>query len=571
MQEHSSTSWRGPHGLSLEPGAQVAGFTLEALLATGGSGCVYLARRGEQRVALKLVPHDDWGEREVDALRRVRHSPVVNLLGYGLWPEQRPHFLVLTLELVEGLALDAWARAHNPSARQLVHQVLLPLTRALAQVHAAGVVHRDIKEANVIIRAADGLPVLVDFGSARHEGAERLTERMPPGTREYRSPEMLRFSREWDGGHYPSTPLDDLWALGVTLYLLLTCELPFGDRGGPLVQRILEQALRPVHELNPRVPRALGDVCLRMLEKAPSARYPTPESLAEALTRAMEEADAAWDVPLQPSLPARAEPGRVPPGGPGTTKRGRLGAWPTVLLGSLSLLLWNQTASPPIPRTGLSSPSPSLQAPRRQELANVPPTGEVVSGARPPRSLPSAPVDPTTPRKEPVMSKSPRTRNTLATTAGLAACVGLGCASVPRAAEEPPPPPIDCPEGTVETYRAHHVTDLAVIILSKEGEWKSSTTVHHNAPVRGQLLDPWGDLPQGTPLFGRTWFWKDRVYGRLTELVLPSGERQPICLDLSRNGPGIAMTPGHTRTTTQVHTAVGGTPVLPKQLQRMRW
>ncbi|MFY0577784.1 serine/threonine protein kinase [Cystobacter fuscus] len=306
MYEDSSASWGEPLGLALEPGTQVAGYTLEAILATGGSGTVYLAHRGHQRVALKLVPRDAWGEREVDALRRVRHPQVVSLLGYGLWPEQRPHFLVLTLELVEGLALDVWAHEHNPSARQLVRQVLLPLTRALAQVHAVGVVHRDIKESNVVMRAADGLPVLVDFGSARCEGAPRLTERMPPGTREYRSPEMLRFSREWDGGHYPATPSDDLWALGVTLYWLLTRELPFGDRGGPLAQRILEQAPGRCMTSIPGYPGRWATCVCACWRRSPRRATPPPRRSRRRSWRRWPGPMTPGTCPCSPSRPSRS-------------------------------------------------------------------------------------------------------------------------------------------------------------------------------------------------------------------------------------------------------------------------
>ena len=292
MDEAGSEAWSEPLGLELAPGTQVAGFTLEGKLAVGGSGTVYRASRGGQRVALKVVPRDAWGEREVDALRRVRDTHVVGLLGYGVWPEKRPRYLALALELVEGPGLEAWVREHNPSARRLVHGVVLPLVRALGEVHAAGVVHRDVKESNVVMREADGQPVLVDFGAARCAGAPRLTERMPPGTQEYRSPELLRFAREWDGSHYPAGPSDDLWALGVTAYWLLTRELPFGDRTGELVKSILNEAPVPPHARNPRVPRALGEVCLRMLEKEPGARYADTAALALALEAVLAQADA---------------------------------------------------------------------------------------------------------------------------------------------------------------------------------------------------------------------------------------------------------------------------------------
>ncbi|MFY0574428.1 serine/threonine-protein kinase [Cystobacter fuscus] len=295
----------GRRGNEPAPGTQVAGFTLQECLATGSSGSVYRAERGGRRFALKLVPMGMWGEREVDALRQVRHTSVVGLLGYGQWPEDKPRFLVLALEWVDGPALDVWARESRCTAEQLTRQVLRPVVEALGQVHAAGVVHRDVKEANILMRREDGRPVLVDFGSARYEGAPRLTMRLPPGTPEYRSPEIVRFAREWEGERYDAQPADDWWALGVTLYALLTRTLPFGDRHGPLTRTILEHTPEPPHVRNPRVPRALGELCLRMLEKAPEARYANAQALARAVDEALAQADDTWRVPLFAEEPVR--------------------------------------------------------------------------------------------------------------------------------------------------------------------------------------------------------------------------------------------------------------------------
>jgi serine/threonine-protein kinase len=263
----------------------VAGFTIEGTIASGSFGTVYRARRSGRPYAIKLVRIDPRGDREAAALRLMRHPNVVAFHGYGLWPEDEPRFLVLALELVEGRTLDVWAAQENPSALELVTRMLLPFALTLADVHDAGVVHRDIKEANIIVREADGQPVLVDFGAAGiKEGAPRLTLRLPPGTAEYRSPEALRFARAWEGEPYPFAPGDDLWAMGVVTYVLLTRMLPFGDRGNPGLNRAILETTPPApHERNPRVPLALSELCMRMLEKEPEARYPDARALAEDL------------------------------------------------------------------------------------------------------------------------------------------------------------------------------------------------------------------------------------------------------------------------------------------------
>jgi serine/threonine-protein kinase len=575
MHEEVSEGWGAQLGLDLEPGTQLAGFTLEARLATGGSGTVYLASRGGQRVALKVVPRNDWGEREVDALRRVRHARVVGLLGYGLWPEQHPRYLVLILELVEGLPLEAWAHEHNPSARRLVEGVVLPLTRALGQVHAAGVVHRDVKESNVVMRSADGLPVLVDFGAARYQGAPRLTERLPPGTREYRSPELLRFAREWEGDHYPAAPADDLWALGVTLYWLLTRQLPFGDRGGELVKRILEQVPRPVHELNPRVPVALGEVCQRMLEKHPLARYPDAQALVQALEEAVARGDDTWEVPLFPPEPQpsgqRARPPDPPPtlqepaGQETRARRAWPGAWRVLLLGVVGVLAWKVARGPgpwvdcpPTPRVESPAPLPPAQVTNRQEIAAAPTTDEVRCSAGPPRSSPTALVAQATHPEETPVPKSHPSRSPLAATllAG-SLCVGPGCASAPQPVGGPPPAPIPCPAGAAQTYKIHNTETERFIMVLFERAPNGAGVVRKGEVLRVQVVGKWGDFPNRTPLLGRAWFGRDRVYGRLTQVLLPSGESLPICLDLDFNGPGVPMDPDSTPTVAFVNKSSG--------------
>src|SRR4051794_31083200 len=115
LDEHGERA-RGEQPGVLAPGTEVAGFTLEGLLACGSSGSVYRAMRGGRLFAVKLVPRGPRGDREMDALRRMRHPNVVSFHGCGLWPDEEPRFLVLALELVEGRPLDVWAQEENPSA-----------------------------------------------------------------------------------------------------------------------------------------------------------------------------------------------------------------------------------------------------------------------------------------------------------------------------------------------------------------------------------------------------------------------------------------------------------------------
>jgi len=135
----------GETGLELKAGVEVAGYVVEGRIGSGSFGTVYRARQGGRPFAVKLVPLGPRADRELDALRRAQTTGVVGFRGCGFWPDATPRYLVLALERVEGRSLEVWAQEENPSALVLLRQVLVPLSRTLVAMHAAGVVHRDIK------------------------------------------------------------------------------------------------------------------------------------------------------------------------------------------------------------------------------------------------------------------------------------------------------------------------------------------------------------------------------------------------------------------------------------------
>jgi serine/threonine-protein kinase len=195
--------------------------------------------------------------------------------------------------------MDAWVERLNPAALWGARAVL-ELAEQLVVAHVAGVVHRDIKPDNVVVREGDGKPVLVDYGVGTFPGALKVTGGQVPGAVLYQAPEVWRFRREREAGEgYEASARDDLWALGVLFYWLLTGTLPFeGDTEQEVEDAVLHTPVVPPHERNPRVPRALSDVCVRLLEKAPEARPPDAEAVCEALESALAGADASWEVPL---------------------------------------------------------------------------------------------------------------------------------------------------------------------------------------------------------------------------------------------------------------------------------
>ncbi|WP_187345235.1 serine/threonine protein kinase [Cystobacter ferrugineus] len=278
-------------------------------LGAGGRGVVYKVERGGRLFALKLLPGpmDGRTKREIGILVLLENPGVVRYVGSDFWPHPARGYPYIVMEYVPGDTLEAFALKCNPSLRKCVH-IVLDVAQTLGEVHGAGVFHRDLKPSNILIREKSERPVLIDFGIASLGGVACLTEaRIPPATPEFRAPEPLRFLRENADttAHYEYTPTDELWALGVTFYWLLTDVYPFGERTDEgeaqgLAERILTR--RPVapHLLNSRVPLAVSRVCMKMLAEWPAERYATVPELCSALQGALTQAenDATWEVPL---------------------------------------------------------------------------------------------------------------------------------------------------------------------------------------------------------------------------------------------------------------------------------
>ncbi|HEX5754360.1 MAG TPA: protein kinase [Archangium sp.] len=306
-----------------QPGDRVGDYRVDEKLGDGGFGFVYRVERAGRFYAMKVIRArelEGWGQREITILRHVVHDNVVRFRACDRWPDPDHGYLCFIMDLVVGRTLEQWALEENPTARQVV-RVLLEVALALAEILEQGVLHRDLKRENILIRDSDGRPVLVDFGIGYLAGEPTLTgERSLPGTDEYRTPEFVRHEQDntpGKAGYRPGVG-DELWALGVTLYWLLTDVLPFGHRAeGGLYDRILHQ--RPVapHALNPRVPLALSAVCMRMLEKRRGARFSGYGELCGALDAALASADERWDVPLMdPDAPDATPTVKVPGMGP---------------------------------------------------------------------------------------------------------------------------------------------------------------------------------------------------------------------------------------------------------------
>ena len=258
------------------PGDVVGGYTVVRALGRGGSGAVYLVRdEGGTEAALKLVDTADAGARirlgrEVAALQALRHARVPRVLDAEL--DDAEAFVVF--EFVDGPSLSHVVRTQGALPPAHVAEFAAVLADALEAVHAAGVVHRDVTPANVLLGPHG--PVLIDFGISQHREDDRLTRTgLVSGTAGYVAPEVI------DGAD--PTPASDDWALAATLAFAATGAAPFGTGMGALSATL-------AGDVRPDVPLALA----RALTAAPQFR-PRPRELAALLAGADETAVLGLD------------------------------------------------------------------------------------------------------------------------------------------------------------------------------------------------------------------------------------------------------------------------------------
>jgi predicted Ser/Thr protein kinase len=304
---------------SIRAGSRVGPWLVESYAGHGTYGMVYRACRagfpGTRPVALKIarVAEDPRFEHEAELLSLVPHPSIPGLIDRGWWlaqPSGARHPYI-AMEWIQGVTLYDWAQECSPSSRQVL-RVLAQLSGALAALHKAGGLHRDVKGHNVLVES-DGRAVLMDFGSGTWTGAPPLTERLlAPGTHEYRSPEALLFRRQHEAqlqARYHAGAADDLYALGVTAHRLVTGRYPppgTEPARGDDPYRAPAPPRLSLLEFNSRLEPQLAALIQRMLAKDPSARGFALEIELEATALAQaQHAGPQADVPLGPAQPQR--------------------------------------------------------------------------------------------------------------------------------------------------------------------------------------------------------------------------------------------------------------------------
>jgi tetratricopeptide (TPR) repeat protein len=294
---------------ALPVGSVVAGYPIEGLLGHGGMGIVYRAHRPEfgDAVALKVIAAEVAGDpvfrerfrREARAAAALDHPHVVQVLDAG----EVGGTLYLALQLIEGVDLATLIEHDRVLDPHLAVRVLSHVASGLDAAHATGLVHRDVKPANVLVEQRPDGPhaYLTDFGVARRlQERSRLTRTgMVVGTPGYLAPEALRGE-----GAGPGV---DIYALGCVLFEALTGAPPFERENN--VALILAHVEDPPPSLAVRVPglpAALDQVVHRALAKDPAGRF----SSASAFARAAQGALRGWDA-LKGSASTEAASGTI--------------------------------------------------------------------------------------------------------------------------------------------------------------------------------------------------------------------------------------------------------------------
>ncbi|ADO68685.1 serine/threonine protein kinase [Stigmatella aurantiaca] len=545
----------------LPSGTVVDGWRVSRELGNGGFAVVFLVEKNGKPHALKVARHreasgDDKQTharmvREATTLLMLDHPNIIRHRGYGYAETGN---MYVALEYVDGWTLAEWKERKHPTIHEIL-RVFVKLASALSYMHARGVLHRDLKLVNVLIRKSDGEPIIIDFGCATYTLADDLTEEgLPPGTERFRAPEQFKFLREHKNEHrarYAFKVADEIFALGAMFYELLTDPRPTEhNRRVSLNNPLMPPP--PACEVNPRIPDQLSELVEKILSRDPSKRPVDTEALRRELEEHLERSGAEYMVPAHaPSEQWRSEPSGVggPPVEPSNGLRPRKVATKTLVAGAAvatalaaAATSWfvpgDIPALPPPPHSSPPTTSPpdmSLPSPAPMVLPSATDVGQKEGST----------VKMTTPEIS-TQGRPTRVRNKVSAAdcaaLSLVAALAAGCPS-----SQIRPESFTCPAGA-ERAMVNELHwrrfDRFVLTLDDRHDRNGKTWFTPGSEVVGVVPKAEGldrrqyeVAPPGTRFYGKAYYLSDKMgradgpalVVRYDRVKLPGQDERPIC------------------------------------------
>ena len=347
----------------LQPGTMVGAYRILDRAGEGGFGFLYRVERDGKTYALKLsrerladltaedrAHNEERAEREILALKSLRHPNIVRVHSFERWPGLEDGFPYLVMDFIAGDQLYQWRLKGSPSLRRIC-EVLIKISTAVNYMHGLGLFHRDLKSENILVRSTDGEPILVDFGIARPKASYTVTRAQNTlGTITHYAPEYAAWSCSpefYKGQPFEWKATTDLHSLGYVAYELFTGTSPFPRGRSEEEQRniiINTIPAAPSARTDGRVPQSIDAIVLRLLEKDPEKRHQSGREIADAFQLALEDADATWDEPFD--LPRRSGDDRLPATRARTPSRSAEGVAPSGGAQLLPLITTHDRAEP---------------------------------------------------------------------------------------------------------------------------------------------------------------------------------------------------------------------------------
>lgn len=263
-------------------------YELVKCIGHGGMADVYLALDLilDRQVAVKILKDDSATDkvalerfaREAQASTQLSHPNIVDI--YDVGDDDNLHYIVM--EYVKGHTLKQLIKKRGPLPTRETIWIMKQLASALMEAHKNGLIHRDIKSQNILIKD-DGMVKLADFGIALLNNSIQLTSKDSVlGSVHYLSPELVKGEK--------SSMKSDIYSLGIVMYELLRGDVPFkGDTPAQIALKHLKEALPNVREFNPSIPQSVANILTKACAKDPKERYDNVALMLKDLNECLNE------------------------------------------------------------------------------------------------------------------------------------------------------------------------------------------------------------------------------------------------------------------------------------------